>query len=213
MHFCPTDKKAKAFGPALTISVSVSHLLISINASSNFAIYCAKVSNPSKKILMENFLPSPLLLGGGRYSIFDGLLSLFYKLCFRWSVPVSNFQSQISKSKRSTKGSGEGGGSPRPQWFPYLPLHIVHIFSLQEIFRTRSSGSVSFECSHVEFALAGKATAEGDLFFEKKNSANHTFTNNSNHTSENITRHISFTLQTKSKTNSRQLVIVKRQHQ
>ena len=27
---------------------------------------------------------------GGRYSIFDGLLSLFYKFCFRWSVPVSN---------------------------------------------------------------------------------------------------------------------------
>ena len=93
LHFCP-DKKAKAFGPVLTISVSVSHLLISINASSNFAIYCAKVSNPSKKILMENFLPSPLLVGGGRYSIFDGLLSLFYKLCFRWSVPVSNFKVQ-----------------------------------------------------------------------------------------------------------------------
>ena len=55
LHFCPSDKKATAFGPVLTISVSVSHLLISINASSNFAIYCAKVSNPSKKILMEIF--------------------------------------------------------------------------------------------------------------------------------------------------------------
>ena len=47
----------------------------------------------------------------GRYSIFDGLLSLFYKLCFRWSVPVSNFQYQISKTKRSTKGGV--GGDPR----------------------------------------------------------------------------------------------------
>ena len=69
LHLCPSDKKAKAFGPVLTISVSVSHLLISINASSNFAIYCAKVLNLSKKILMENFLPSPLLVGG--WQIFD----------------------------------------------------------------------------------------------------------------------------------------------
>ena len=38
-----TDEKAKAFGPELVISVSVSHLLITINASANFAIYCAKV--------------------------------------------------------------------------------------------------------------------------------------------------------------------------
>ena len=76
-----------------------------------------------------------------------------------------------------------GGGSPRPQWFPYLPLHMIHIFSLREIFRTRSSGSVSFECSHVEFALAGKATTEGDVLLIN-NSTNHTFKHNSNHTSE-----------------------------
>ena len=43
IHF-KTDEKAKAFGPELVISVSVSHLLITINASANFAIYCAKVS-------------------------------------------------------------------------------------------------------------------------------------------------------------------------
>ena len=36
------DQK-ESFGPELMISVSVSHLLITINASSNFAIYCAKV--------------------------------------------------------------------------------------------------------------------------------------------------------------------------
>jgi len=36
-----TDQK-ESFGPELMISVSVSHLLITINASSNFAIYCAK---------------------------------------------------------------------------------------------------------------------------------------------------------------------------
>ena len=133
---------------------------------------------------------------------------MFSLECSSIKFPISNF-----KVQKVHKGwGGEGGGSPRPQWFPYPPLHIIHIFSLQEICRTRSSGSVSFECSHVEFALAGKATAEGDEV-SKNNSANHTFTNNSNHTSENITRHISFTLQTKNKTNSRQLVIVKRQLQ
>ena len=133
-----------------------------------------------------------------------------------FSLEFSSIKFTISNFKVQKVHKGcvvRGGGSPRPQWFSYLPLHIIHTFSLQEIFRTRSSGSVSFECSHVEFALAGKATAEGDLFFEKKNSANHTFTNNSNHTSENITRHISFTLQTKNQTNSQQLVIVKRQLQ
>ena len=41
--FISTDEKAKAFGPELVISVSISHLLITINASANFAIYCAKV--------------------------------------------------------------------------------------------------------------------------------------------------------------------------
>ena len=181
---------------------------------------------------------------------------MFSLECSSIKFLISNF-----KVQKVHKGGGE---SPMPQWFPCLPLHVIHIFSLQEIFRTRSSGSVSFECSHVEFALAGKATTEGDVLL-KNNSANYTFKHNSNHTSEgaillqkkkivnqsyfinlskskvnvvnqklfslkvscccpiihsitwgchqndNITRHISFTLQTKYKANSRQLVTVKRQ--
>ena len=41
-----------SWGHELTILVSASHLLVTINCSSNFAIYCAKVNNMINMIIM-----------------------------------------------------------------------------------------------------------------------------------------------------------------